>query len=122
MPLLRYFIVVGSCLLAIMFAFDAYFPKPVVAVRNDIDKTTIRIRADAPVVQPVTIDTRQPTIAPPIPPVVAEEAVRDAFARLEEEPKPVSQPFAVKKAASRKPKRAAVVLARPVLPGFFDTW
>jgi len=45
MPLLRYFVGVGSALLCLMFLFDAYLPKAPPREQHDIDHSTIRIAA-----------------------------------------------------------------------------
>ena len=45
MPLLRYFVWVGSALLCLMFLSDAYLPKAPLRDQRDIDHSTIRIAA-----------------------------------------------------------------------------
>ena len=70
MPLVRYFLFVGVALLALLFAADAYLPKPPPAeVPNaSTDLSTIRIRSDYKWPERVVFDTSLPTIThPPTP-------------------------------------------------------
>ncbi len=134
MPLLRYFVVAGTGLLLLLFVVSAYLPAPVTrqSDANALDKTTIRINGDKPVAERVTIDTSLPTITPAVVAAAAvqeetqDDSKRNALARMEDAPPPVAAvvtppPARVKKVAIRKrPRRSAVVLARPT--GFFDLW
>ncbi len=70
MPLLRYFVIVGSCLLVLLFAADAYLPKSggseTRASRSDatpVDLTTVRITSNKQTAPPIAYDTSRPTIA-----------------------------------------------------------
>jgi hypothetical protein len=77
MPLLRYFVIVGSCLLVLLFAADAYLPKSGGAdtrvSRADatpVDLTTVRITSNKQTAPPIVYDTSRPT-------VIAQPAVVD---------------------------------------------
>ncbi len=128
MPLLRYFLVAGSGLLLLLFLVSANLPAPVTreSDANALDKTTIRINGNKPVVERVTIDTSVPTTTPSAaePSVIAaQDSTREAFAKMEDASAPVAvPPIPVKKVAVRKrPKRSVVVTARPA-GGLFDLW
>ena len=89
MPLFRYFAVVGSLLLAMLFIADRYLAAPAESViRNvgEVDKTVIRIHSAHKWPDRIVFDTSLPTIVPPEPPVLAaapvERPPRDAFAQL----------------------------------------
>lgn len=110
MPLGRYFLYVGSVLLALVFAIDWYWPPSAnlaatSAARADADRSPIRIHSQRQWPDAVVFDTTQPTIIPPALPVVAEappaRSPRDAMAMVQA-PEPVAQP--AKPAAT--PKRA----------------
>jgi hypothetical protein len=46
MPIFRYFVLVGSCLLALLFTADRYLPRPADrAAADDVDRSIIRIRS-----------------------------------------------------------------------------
>ncbi len=140
MPILRYFVVAGVGLLALLFMVNAWLPAPVITERDAsvLDKTTIRINGEKPVSERVTIDTSVPTITPPVAALpVAEPSVaqsdaqaemqdksrRDALARMEDAqvaPPVVTPPVSAKKVAARKHPKRPVVLARP--SGLFDLW
>ena len=141
MPVLRYFVVAGAGLLALLFVVNAWLPAPVITERdaNGLDKTTIRINGDKPVAERVTIDTSVPTIVPPVAalsvaPGVSQadsqgESPRDALARMDDAavivseatPHAAAQPAPLKKIAARKPpKKRPIVVARPA--GLFDLW
>ena len=70
MPLMRYFLFVGTALLALLFIVDAYLPKlPVVESANApvniaTDLSVIRIHSDRKWPARVEFDTSHPTIAP----------------------------------------------------------
>ena len=78
MPLLRYFVIVGSCLLVLLFAADAYLPKSggsdVHVSRSDatpVDLTTVRITSNKQPAPPIVYDTSRP-------PIVARPAIVNA--------------------------------------------
>jgi hypothetical protein len=64
MPLARYFVFVGSVLLALLFILDACFPKPPVAARAKADLSVIRIYSDRKWPDRIVYDTSLPTIVP----------------------------------------------------------
>ena len=98
MPVARYFLFVGSVLLALLFALDAFAPQQVAVASNSassIDKTVVRIRSDQKPPERVVYDMSLPTIVPPAAktqiaaaPVVpfvdinAQARVRDTFAQF----------------------------------------
>jgi hypothetical protein len=98
MPLARYFLVVGTALLALLFVIDACLPKLPAAdnanstVNVASDLSVIRIHSDRRWPERVEFDTSMPTITP-APAALAEVNVpanaaaparmRDAFAQLE---------------------------------------
>ena len=98
MPLARYFLFVGGVLLALLFALDAFAPKPAAVASSgasSIDKTVVRIRSDQKPPERVVYDTSLPTIVPPpavitaqaapaVPPAdaSAQARVRDTFAQF----------------------------------------
>lgn len=56
MPIFRYFTVVGSCLLALLFLTGSYLPPPPQQISDfQIDKTAIRITSEARTLPPVVI-------------------------------------------------------------------
>ncbi|HEY0236898.1 MAG TPA: hypothetical protein VGC86_17865 [Afipia sp.] len=141
MPVLRYFVVAGAGLLALLFMVSVWLPAPVVTERDasGLDKTTIRISAEKPVAERVTIDTSVPSVTPPAlsvaeqpsAPSVASDARdesqdksrRDALARMDDGQAVapvVTPPAPVKKVAVRKHPKRPVVMARPA--GLFDLW
>jgi hypothetical protein len=91
-PIGRYFVLVGSVLLAVLFLVGWYFPVPPDVPQQEpgtLDKSTIRIQSTYRWPARVVIDTNLPTIIPP-PASVAAAAVtadspataaRDASAR-----------------------------------------
>jgi hypothetical protein len=104
MPLLRYFLFVGTALLALLFVVDAYLPKlPAVdgttttnmAANTAPGLSVIRIHSDRKWPERVEFDTSLPTVAAtPVrtavataPATVADAAapvrIRDAFAQLQ---------------------------------------
>jgi hypothetical protein len=66
MPLVQYFAVVGSILLALCWGARWYFPEPDRELaHSDIDKSAVRIRSVEKLPERVVIDTSLPTIVPP---------------------------------------------------------
>jgi hypothetical protein len=61
MPIFRYFVLVGGCLLALLLATDRYLPRPVEhAAAADVDRSIIRIRSAWVGPARVEFDTVQP--------------------------------------------------------------
>jgi hypothetical protein len=115
MPLGRYFILVGSLLLGLLFAADWYMPpRPVEPVRTDVDRG-IRIHSRHSGPARIVIDTSLPTIVPAsavaaeLPPAAPPQnsAPRDAFALASPEApqaRPPSSSSRRKPAAKRRAK------------------
>jgi hypothetical protein len=115
MPLGRYFILVGSLLLALLFAADRYMPpRPVEPVHADVDRG-IRIHSRHSGPARIVIDTSLPTIVPAsavaaeLPPAAPPQtrAPRDAFALASPEApqaRPPSSSSRRKPAAKRRAK------------------
>ncbi|WP_035978339.1 hypothetical protein [Bradyrhizobium sp. th.b2] len=65
MPIIRYFVFVGSVLVALLFAIDRYLPMPPeTGHASDPDKTIIRIRSARSLPEKIVFDTRPQTAAP----------------------------------------------------------
>ena len=65
MPIIRYFVFVGSVLVALLFAIDRYLPTPPeTGQASDPDKTIIRIRSARSLPEKIVFDTRPQTAAP----------------------------------------------------------
>jgi hypothetical protein len=61
MPIFRYFVLVGGCLLALLLATDRYLPRPVEhAAASDVDRSIIRIRSARVGPGRVEFDTAHP--------------------------------------------------------------
>ena len=106
MPLGRYFVFVGSALLALLFFADHYMPVKIAPpARADVDRSIIRIHSGHKWPDAVVFDTSFPTIVPAV--VAADVAVemptREAFAQL-----PMATPAARMQVAGRVPKPSAV--------------
>lgn len=98
MPVLRYFIVVGTALLVLLFAVDAYLPKLPAADHVNTaanvasDLSVIRIHSIQKWPERVEFDTSLPTITPAAAVLAANNVpadgnaparIRDAFAKLQ---------------------------------------
>src|SRR3954467_1428700 len=109
MPIRRYFIFVGSVLLALLFLADHYLPeKAAPSARADVDKSIIRVTSRHKWPQAVIYDTSLPTIVPPVVAAVdpPERPPLEAFAQLPPAPPPARQQVAevVPKAVAVKRK------------------
>lgn len=134
MPLFRYFAVVGSLLVAMLFIADSYLGAPAESViRNagEVDKSVIRIHSTHKWPDPIVFDTSLPTIVPPPSPVFAaapvERPPRDAFAQLTKPlPKVLENPLPVKTkrkvARHFQPTRMAAYRPAPRTAGFAFDW
>ncbi|MDB5579915.1 MAG: hypothetical protein JWR80_5091 [Bradyrhizobium sp.] len=115
MPIGRYFVFVGSVLLALLFLADNYLPgQTAPSARADVARSTIRIHSRHKWPEAVVYDTSLPTIVPPV--VVAgvspERPLREAFAQL-----PPAPPPARLQVAETLPKATAVKrMAKPRPP------
>jgi hypothetical protein len=66
MPLGRYFTLIGSVLLALLFLANWCLPQQVAALaRTDVDRTVIRLHSSHKWPELIVIDTSLPTIVPP---------------------------------------------------------
>jgi hypothetical protein len=124
-PLVRYFIFVGSLLLAMLFLADGYWTdasSQSFVHEARVDKSIIRIQSAHKWPEAVVFDTSLPTIVPPPLPHLAEVPVanspRDAFAQLKQPPQQASRPSAPPKAKRKLARRvpATQVAAYPVAP------
>jgi hypothetical protein len=109
MPLGRYFICVGSLLLALLFLSDWYMPKlSTEPPRADIDRSIIRIQSRHKWPEAIVFDTSLPTIIAPV--ATAElpvrKSTRDALALLPQAPPPVAT-IGTKLVAPRRSAKAA---------------
>ena len=138
MPVVRYFLLVGGVLLALLFLSNEVLPQLPVAERVaelGSNKSVIRINSDRKWPERVVFDTNMPTIVPPIAPALvakAEAAVPaqarglQAFAQLKpsEPRKPEPKPQHKRKIAKTRFAPPMVVVAQQPRFGFFanDTW
>jgi hypothetical protein len=132
MPIGRYFVFVGSVLLALLFLADRYLPGQVApSARADVERSIIRIHSRHKWPEAVVYDTSLPTIVPPVVAggVFPERPPRDAFAQLLSAPPParlqvaetLPKAAAVKRAAKPRPPVRRVANHQPFEPrGFFD--
>ena len=114
MPLARYFVYVGSVLLALLFLADAYLPKLPVVEASDPHMPMIRIFAERQGPGPIVFDTKAMVPAAPMvaaanappPAAVAEttSSLRDALAQLPPPEAAKIQPADPKKAEANQPR------------------
>lgn len=121
MPLGRYFVAVGSVLLALLFLANWYFPQEAATPgRAEVDRTVIRLHSAQKWPERIVIDTSLPTIVPP-PAKVADNlpetspprvrSPKEAYAQLT--PAQAAPPaIAVKSAPKRRTRTAARAVAR----------
>jgi hypothetical protein len=84
MPLLRYFMVAGGALLALLFIVSGYFPETATINRGDAARPVIRIASDRVGPPRVDIDTRvQAAVIPAaVPDIVQQSPAQVAEAQL----------------------------------------
>ena len=121
MPLGRYFTLIGSVLLALLFLANWCLPQQVAALaRTDVDRTVIRLHSSHKWPELIVIDTSLPTIIPP-PAKVADNlpersspdvrSPKEAYALLT--PARATTPtIATKPAPKRRTRTAARAVAR----------
>jgi len=121
MPLGRYFVAVGSLLLALLYLADWYFPQEAATPgRADVDRTVIRLHSAHQWPERIVIDTSLPTIVPP-PAKVADSlperlpldvrSSKQAYAQLM--PVQAAPPtIAIKSAPKRRTRTAARAVGR----------
>jgi len=119
MPIFRYFVLVGGCLVALLFVVNRYLPEP--AGRSslaDIDRSTIRIRSARIGPEKLEFDTSRPPQAIPaaIEAAQVEERPRAAFAMMpESKPQQAAVASAVVARAGRR-KRVAHTRSKALRP------
>jgi hypothetical protein len=125
MPVARYFCVVGSLLLALLFLADWYFPKLVDAPATaGVDKTIIRLHTAHRWPEATVFDTSLPTIVPraavavadSLPPAPIARLPKQAFALALPEAMPVRAglSLAARKHAQRRRARITPAYARRI--------
>jgi hypothetical protein len=131
MPVLRYFIVVGTALLVLLFAVDAYLPKLPAADNVNTaanvasDLSVIRIHSIQKWPERVEFDTSLPTITPAAAVLAANNVsadgnaparIRDAFAKLQvtQVQTPELQTAEPKKPELKLPPKRRVVASKTV--------
>ena len=134
MPIGRYFVYIGSLLLALLLLVDWYTPPPSTEQSSaSVDRSTIRIHSSHKWPQAVVYDTTFPTFVPP--PVTATGAAeppapqpaREAYAMVPETP-PAARPADAAKAAKPHVRRARTArppdshIASPEPFGFGNDW
>jgi hypothetical protein len=145
MPVVRYFLLVGGVLLALLFLSNEVLPQLPVAERVSEagpNKSVIRINSDRKWPERVVFDTNMPTIVPPTAPALvakaeaagpAPAAVADvsaqvrglqAFAQLKPPEPSKPKPQHKRKVAKTRVAPPIVVVAQQPRFGFFgnDTW
>lgn len=99
MPLMKYFVFVGSALVLLLIGIGWFFQQPVPEPsRSDSERPTIRISSVEQLPERVVIDASLPTFVPPSvtfdPSTIAVEPARQrsqvAFAELNANPKPAA--------------------------------
>ena len=114
MPIGRYFVFVGSVLLALLLLADRNFPGQIApSARADVDRSVIRIQSRHKWPEAVVYGTSLPTIVPPVVTAGAapEKSPREAFAQLPAADPPVRpqvsgtvpKPAAAKRTAKPRP-------------------
>jgi hypothetical protein len=137
MPIVRYLLLVGILLLALLFAADWYLPKPDESFASgDVDRTIIRIHSARPLPEKVVFDTANPPVVPPSDLIAGGQAgdpPRQAFAMMivpdarstQAKPSPVTIRLVDRRHASRTRRVASKTPERRVALGhqeFFGGW
>ena len=129
MPVMRYFLFVGTALLALLFIVDASFPKLPATDNANItanaasDLSVIRIQSNQKWPARVEFDTSLPTVTPAAAVLADTNApvgtgtsarIRDTFAQLQttQIPKPDPQTTEPKKAELKPPPKRKTVASR----------
>jgi hypothetical protein len=94
MPIFKYFLLVGGCLLALLLATDRYLPRPVErAATADVDRSIIRIQTARVGPEKVEFDTAHPPR--PEPTIQAEsqdDLPRESYAMMAKQDSRPAQP------------------------------
>jgi hypothetical protein len=146
MPIARYFVYVGSALLALLLVVNAYLPKPEAPVEQaahaSFNHNQIRITSNRVADKPIIFDTSQPTIVPPpqvaraatsVETKMADAKTSEAMAQMESQPKPTAakpKPKPRKIARRQEPPRQyarnslprQTAWAQPMFPSLFGSW
>lgn len=97
MPIVRYFLLTGSVLLALLFVADRYLPPPFNRLEPiDVDRTIIRIRSARNLPEKIVFDTAHPpvvTAAAPLEVEVPAERTRQALAMASDDATPPVRPW-----------------------------
>jgi hypothetical protein len=133
MPIGRYFLYIGSVLLALLYVADWYLPPGSNGQsRPHVDRYTIRIHSAQKWPTAVVIDTTQPTLVPP--PVVAAvetpKPAREAYAMATEPvPLPAARPAEAGRPAKQRVHRTKTargsnnrLAAHDDMSGFGNDW
>ena len=106
MPLGRYFVFVGSLLLALLILADRYMPKPInEPARADVDRSIIRLHSSHKWPERIVIDTSLPTIVPS--PTTNTAEISPARARLPKDAFALAAPI-VQKAVRQKRRERTI--------------
>lgn len=109
MPIGRYFLYIGSLLLAVLFLADWYLPpRSDEPTRSRVDRYTIRIHSAHKWPKAVVIDTTQPSMVPPpvMASVEAPRPAREAYAMAAEPvPLPAARPAEAGRPAKQRVRR-----------------
>lgn len=123
MPIVRYFVVVGTVLLSLLLALDHVAPpNPRPAAATDVDRSIIRISSTRPLPDKIVLDVAQPPamtaafnvdIAPDEPPP------HDALAMMPPEhpagmrqARAVTEPIAKRRRTARAPRSSRTIAER----------
>jgi hypothetical protein len=126
MPLLRYFMVAGGALLALLFIVSGYFPETETINRGDAARPVIRIASDRVGPPRVDIDTRvQAAVIPAsVPDIVQQAPAPVAEARLGATPPTpaVAVKIERKTRVARRPDRQRMAANRQGFQPLRSTW
>src|SRR5258705_2478953 len=126
MPLLRYFMVAGGALLALLFIVSGYFPETETINRGDAARPVIRIASDRVGPPRVDIDTRvQAAVIPAsVPDIVQQASAPVADARLGATPPTpaVAVKIERKTRVARRPDRQRMAANRQGFRTLRSTW
>jgi hypothetical protein len=140
MPIRRYFLVIGSLLVALLLLVDWYLPPVAVdQAQADLDRSTIRIHSARKWPRAVVFDTTQPTVAAPVSvagePAPPARSAQDALAmataetaktaeakQVKAEPRTVKRHVRRTRVARRSPSRFASYQPFGFTPFWSNAW
>jgi hypothetical protein len=115
MPVVRYFVFVGSVLFGLLLAADRYLPAP--ADRSaaiDVDRSIIRIRSARNLPEKIVFDTANPPMASGLAEIEQREDPRHALAMMPQDSRaPQPAPTSIGRVAERRAPRSHRALRRP---------